>query len=288
MDVLDHTGRERVDNALQTWRQGDCVVAPQWFLFRASVACPLTEAGAIGASEFTDAAEDEVVGFIVVTQTCDLVRSCSERPFIEVSPLVEVERTTLHEIERGYRPRYAFIAGLAQQRFVADLDRVMTVEKSVVAEWERTPGCREDADMRRLSLALARKRSRVAFPDDFVEFAEALMERMSGKHDRASMEGRALRALREIRARAAPSWWADEVRLTFWFIREEDEIVFEQRSWDEYLSGWLGWIPASGRFVRVDGVVQTLDDLTARDYVESDPLDLDHLSVRGERAEGYS
>jgi hypothetical protein len=30
----------------------------------------------------------------------------------------------------------------------------------------------------------------------------------------------------------------------------------------------------------VNGVVMTLDDLTARDYVESDPLDLDHLSSR--------
>ena len=29
-----------------------------------------------------------------------------------------------------------------------------------------------------------------------------------------------------------------------------------------------------------NGGVMTLDDLTARDYVESDPLDLDHLSSR--------
>jgi hypothetical protein len=28
----------------------------------------------------------------------------------------------------------------------------------------------------------------------------------------------------------------------------------------------------------VEGAVVTLDDMTARDYVESDPLDLDHLS----------
>ncbi|MDG4583758.1 MAG: hypothetical protein P9E67_06670 [Candidatus Competibacter sp.] len=29
-----------------------------------------------------------------------------------------------------------------------------------------------------------------------------------------------------------------------------------------------------------NGGVMTLNDLTARDYVESDPLDLDHLSSR--------
>jgi hypothetical protein len=35
-----------------------------------------------------------------------------------------------------------------------------------------------------------------------------------------------------------------------------------------------------GRLRSVEGVVTSLDDLTARDYVESDPLDLDHLSAR--------
>jgi hypothetical protein len=37
-------------------------------------------------------------------------------------------------------------------------------------------------------------------------------------------------------------------------------------------------VPATGRFTEVDGAVLTLDDLTAREYVESDPLDVDHLS----------
>jgi len=45
-------------------------------------------------------------------------------------------------------------------------------------------------------------------------------------------------------------------------------------------AAWLKRVPAAGRFATVDGAVLTLDDLTARDYVESDPLDLDHLSSR--------
>ena len=49
---------------------------------------------------------------------------------------------------------------------------------------------------------------------------------------------------------------------------------------NHYLTALPKALPQSGRFVRVDGLVQTLDDLTARDYVESDPLDLDHLSTR--------
>ena len=66
----------------------------------------------------------------------------------------------------------------------------------------------------------------------------------------------------------------------FWFILAEDDPAFETEGWELYLKALPQTQSTPGRFVRVDGVVQTLDDLTARDYVESDPLDLDHLSTR--------
>ena len=58
------------------------------------------------------------------------------------------------------------------------------------------------------------------------------------------------------------------------------EPEFEGKTWDSQLAAWLKLVPVGARFAPVDGVVVTLDDLTARDYVESDPLDLDHLSSR--------
>lgn len=280
MEVLDDDGRQQVDQQLDGWRQGDCVLGEQWFLFRTDVARPLTDDGAAAAQQGAENAEGEALGFAVVTQTCDLVRRCGDRPFVEVCPLVEVDESVLREAERGRRPNYAFIPGVADQRLVADLDRVMTVEKSVVAGWERVRGCLDDNDTRRLCLALARKRARTAFPDDFVAFASPLMKRMSSKHDKESDEGRALRALWEIRVRAAPCWDAEEVGLIFWFIRNEDEPTFENQSWDHYLDAWLKRVTKTDRFVDVAGVVTTLDDLTAREYVESDPLDLEHLSSR--------
>ncbi|MFZ0790712.1 MAG: hypothetical protein WAM94_13965, partial [Chromatiaceae bacterium] len=265
---------------LQQWRQGDCVLGEQWFVFRVSPDAPITDDAVAAAEDGIDNAEAAVFGFAVVTQTCDIIRGCSERPFVEVCPLVEVDDDTLHEIERGRRPNYAYLHGVSDRHLVADLDRVMTVEKPAVALWERVAGCLDDNDSRRLSLALSRKRARIAFPDDFVAFAAPLMNRMSAKHGKWSDEGRALRALREIRARAAPSWDADTVQLMFWFIRNEDQPTFEKLGWDVLLAAWLTRVPAAGRFAEVDGVVLTLDDLTARDYVESDPLDLDHLSSR--------
>ena len=106
--------------------------------------------------------------------------------------------------------------------------------------------------------------------------------RLIEKHDRQSDEGRALRSLRELRVRAAPAWSAATVELTFLFVRERDAADFEGAPWHTLLEAWLGRVRAAGRFVAVDGIVQTLDDLSARDYVESDPLDLGFLSERAE------
>ena len=279
MEAVDEPDHSVVDERLAAWRQGDCVVGNHWFLFRVDVDRPVTREGMIASGGRSDIVEAEVQGFAVITQTCDLVRSCKARPFVEVSPLVEVASRMLREIERGRRPNYGFIPGVAPDRFVADLDRVMTIEKGVVARWDRIVGCPADEDSRRLALALARKRARTAFPDDFVTLASPLMRRMASKHDKQSNEGHTLRALREIRVRAAPSWYADAVELTFWFIRHDDDWTFQDRDRVHCMSA-LPRVEPGSRFVAIDGIVQTLDDLTAREYVESDPLDLDHLTTR--------
>lgn len=161
----------RVDERLQAWRQGDCVVGEHWFLFRVDPQSPIVEDAILASPEAGENIESQVSGFAIITQTCDLARRCDDRPFVEVSPLVEVEESTLREIERGRRPNYAYLRGLANQGLVVDIDRVMT-------------------------------------------------------------------------------------------------------------AAWLDRVPPQGRFVDVSGLVQSLDDLTARDYVDSDPLDLDHLSSR--------
>lgn len=274
--------KKEVDASLQKWRQGDFVLSEQWFVHRFDPELPLTivseEIPTEVNEEVNALAESAVRGFVVITQTCDIVRSCSSRPFLEVVPLVEVDEQYLSDIQRGRRPQYAFISGAANHFLVADLDRVMTVEKAVVVGWERQPGCHNERDVRLLGQALARKRIRFAFPDDFNEFTQKLQTRLQGKHDKLSPEGEALRSLREIRVRAAPSWDNSEVQLMFWFIRDEEQIQFQGKAWHQLLEQWLQFIPASGRFQSVEGQVVALEDITAKDYVESDPLDLDHLS----------
>lgn len=266
----------RVDRALADWRQGDCVVGDHWFAFRVATDGPLTDSAAAAAVEEADVAEALVRGLMVATQTCDIVRTCAERPFAEVCPLVEVSEERFPDVLGRRTPRYAYVSGVADLRLVADLDRVMTVEKPVLVGWERTGGCADDHERRDLAEALARKRVRVAFPDDFVALVSKLQKRITSKHSKGSPEGDALRALREIRVTAAPSWDAEQASITFWFIRDDepDEMI----DWSAQLDGWLSKIPAGGRFTTVDGVVLHLADMTAQDYVDSDRLDLDHLS----------
>ncbi len=271
-----------IDAALQEWRQGDLALDEQWFIHIGDPAEPLTEASAEADGKGLQALTWEVAGLVVVTQTCDIVRPCSERPFVEVCPLIEVDDGKLQDVVRGRRPAYVLVPELVRQRLVADLDRTMTVEKPIVAKWKRTPGYRSDAEARAFAQALSRKRVRFAFPDDFVGLARKLQERLIGKHEKNTDEGRGLRALREIRVQATPSWDAETVALFFWFIRdgESGATDFEGKSWADLLREWLKLVPVSARFTEVDGAVVTLADITGADYVGSDPLDLDHLSSR--------
>lgn len=278
-DSDDHLSIASVDTALASWRQGDCVLGEQWFAHRLERSLPVTDAGRAAAGAEADLAETQVPGFVIVTQTCDIVRSCAERPYVEVCPLVEVDERRLHEIQRGHRPAYGFLPLVANHKLVADLDRVMTVEKPAVARWKRTPGWGKDIEARHFAQALARKRVRFAFPDDFTAFVRKLLKRLDEKHDRDSAEGRAIKGLREIRVSAAPSWDHTPCAVTFYFVRNGEDVDFEGQEWSTFIERWLKLVPESGRFTRY-GHVTTLEDLRASDYVDSDPLDLDHLSSR--------
>lgn len=277
--VADSAEAKRIDEALKEWRQGDLALNESWFVHVGDGAKPLTDAAAEAGDAGVQAFTSEVGGLVVLTQTCDVVRTCTSRPYIEVAPLMHVSDDDFATVKRGRRPAHATLPALEEYRLVADLDRVMTVEKAIVATWARTPGYTDDSDGRAFAQALARKRVRFAFPDDFTSFVRRLQSRLVEKHGKASDEGRGLRALRQIRVLASPSWDSANVRIFFWFIREESEIRFEGKSWDDLLREWLKLVPASDRFGPVEGAVVPLQDMTAVDYVDSDALDLDHLST---------
>jgi hypothetical protein len=279
-----------VDAAMRVWRQGDAVLdGVPFFLHLADLARPITqearseaEAAAPQAGDTLAGVPSQPRGVVVVTQTCDVVRASAVRPFVEVSPLVEVAATVVEDVRRLRRPRYAYVPAVAALMLVADLDQTMTVEKTVLAPLTRVAGCLGDQERREFADALARKRARFAFPDDFAEALHGVVRRLKEKHGKGTGEGALLRAIREIRVRAAPGWDAQEVRLTFLFVLAADEPPPTQGD-EKQVAEWLSRMDGSRRF-RMDQDLPWrlcfLEDIDAREYVESDRLDLDDLSQR--------
>ena len=286
---LSEEDERTIDEALQAWRQGDVSLdVGLEFLHFADLSRPHSPASAQVAEELAHDREaieagptpvlDAVRGVVMLSQTCDVVRGCRNRPFVEVAPLIEVPGRWVEEIRRLKRPAFAYVPATVGECLVADLDRTMTVEKAIVAGWTRISGWETDDDLRDFARALARKRSRFAFPDDFVAATRSFQERLTDKHNRQTDEGAHLRALREIRVRAAPSWDDGEVRLSWWFIKDADPVDAPV-DWSSFVDQWLALFDQTGRFRLESPIACRLDDMTARDYVESDHLDLDRLSV---------
>ncbi|HZA49953.1 MAG TPA: hypothetical protein VE549_04380 [Myxococcaceae bacterium] len=254
-------------------------------VFIADFRCPLTDESlnADDASDEVAAFQVQVDGVAVITQTCDIVRTCAERAYVHVAPVQGVSEEEAVQVERGHHPQFVRIPALP--RLVADLDRITTVEKAVIAGWDRSPGCLTDAEGRAFARALARKDSRFAFPDDFGAAVAGMRARVLEKHDRDSPEGAALRDhLLEIRVTADPEWNSEAVSVFLTFVRKDTPEAAAVQ-WDRLIEKWLGLCERRGRIVSVDGTVMTLREMTAQEYVDSDPLDLGHLSLRGRRAQ---
>jgi hypothetical protein len=276
-----------IDAKLAAWRQGDVALdAGPLFIHLADLARPITEESRQTAAAQRDATDQlgpaavfsEPPGLVMLTQTCDIVRPSWVRPYVELAPLVSVEPAILHEVERLKRPRFAYVPATAGQCLVADLERAMTVEKSLVAQWPRVRGCTSDDETRAFAKALAHKRARFAFPDDFVAAARRFQDRLIRRHDKNHAEGAHLRALSEIRVRADPAWDARPVRLTLWFIKDRDPLGIAP-AWADLVEEWSRLLDQTGRYRVAAALAVRLDDMTARDYVESDRVDLDQLSA---------
>lgn len=260
------------------WRQGDCALERQIiFHLRANPAIELADKPE-GHDTDQLVGQEPCEGFVVLTQSCDIVRRVEDYPFVEVAPLVKVDGERLAEIKALRRPRYVFVPGAEAHGVVADLGRIMSVKKEVVAAMSRIVGCRDDQEKRRFSAAVAQKYSRIAFPDDFVEIVSPLRKMLTKRHGKNSAEGQAVSALHQVRVRAAPSWNASKIDVHFWFLWDDSDESNAEIDWDKWCDEWLKLIRQSEKY-NVSGLPAGLEDVTARDYIESDALDLDRLSA---------
>lgn len=286
---LTEQEENEINQSLKSWRQGDvCLDDGLKFFHIADLSKPHSNASiqvtdSLLSSEMhveneTTPVWQKVPGIVVLSQTCDIIRECRKYPYIQVAPLLKVERQWVQEIRLLKRPLFAYVPSTADKNLVADLDRTMTIEKAIVYGFKRIPGCNSDDERLRFASALARKSSRFAFPDEFISAIRPVQARLIDKHNKNSDEGAHIRALFEIRVRATPSWENHQVLLDWWFIIENDPLGTKV-NWSRFIDQWLTKFDQSGRY-SLDKLTHCyLEDMSAREYVDSVRLDLDRLSV---------
>ena len=255
------------------WEQGDCFVGAEDFVYRLD---PKNRT-ASKSSEFYHVGEaknnqylvtSEVIGFMIVTQTCDIINP--KHDTIEIAPLRKIGDNNFNLVKKKIYFNYAFIPNLEQKRLVADLSRIMTIEKPVLLKWEKTPGFSKDWDKayqekKDLAQVLGNKRSRLPFHDDFVDFTKKLRNEIIDRK-----KGKFFDVFREIRVRASPSWQNNnEITLIFLLIQEEKTEEFDRTDYNSYFKTL---VPKVGRFKKIHSKVLHLRDLSALEYVNSDLL----------------
>lgn len=198
----------RVNAALADCRQGD-VIANCTTLSLALAASPLSPEAAELAGEGVKALHVNFEHVAVVTQSCDVIRDCRHRPYVQVAPIVRLTGQTLALAGKRKLPRYAAVPGAGADAF-ADLDRCTTLEKTVLAGLDRVRGCTTDVEIDYFAAGVAKHRDRFAFPDDWHEATKKLAKRVEARAGRDSPEGRCVDAVTQIRAVATPAWDASD------------------------------------------------------------------------------
>lgn len=258
-----------VDAAMQSWRQGD-VAQVRSFSHFADLRRPVTSAS-IQLSQSspesglsTTRIGTAVEGLVVLTQTCDIRRPSVDRPYVEVCPLISVDSSIAAAAALGERPSFAALPALGD-RAVADLDRVMTVEKGWLSLASITLGWNQDSEIRKFQAAVARRYQRFAFPDDFTKAASKLRDKIISRHGKlTSPEGQLFSIVRQVRVSADPHWSASEVDVTLSFILAANTLdeIPEEIGDTEQLTNTLRWLSARQR---------TSFEIATRLLSESDP-----------------
>lgn len=261
---------------LALWQQGDFSFSCSEFVFLE----PSEDGGQGG---FDAAVDDSVEGFVVISQTCDIVRGPEKIPNVTVCPLVRVPAGTRSEIERKKQPRYGLV-GNVDRDIVVDFSRAMSVRKELLVSWERQRGCGSDEELLEFARSLERFFGRFAFPDAFNDSVQPLRKAIYEKHEKQSDTGRAWRSIRELRVLPHADW-NDKTSVPISFI-----LVLEDKSKRpmpeiEKIMAELGekftaieWVEPFSLASEGGVVPTTLADMTAADYLNSYPLDLNSLS----------
>lgn len=266
--------RANDDESLKHWRQGDFALDVGGFLF----ASRAEGDNAFDASEATK----NIVGLVLISQSCDIVRRTGGRHYVAVSPLIKVSGEELSAAKKGRRPYLTNIENAGEAVF-ADLSCVMSVHKDVVATWQKHTGFSSEAGSLRFAAALERKFGQFAFPDDFNRSIKKFHERVWSRHDKNhSTPGKVYRSLVQVRFRAEPDWRSDNRRmLVIAIMKNEEDCEVGREVIREELENVLGTITWPHGYEWQDTelkfLLATARELSAEDLLTSQRGDFDFL-----------
>jgi hypothetical protein len=262
-------------NTLDTWKQGDYTLSILEFLV----------ADGISGAEL-DTAFEPVHGLVVVTQTCDIVNMAPGKDYVTVCPLIALTETSLRDVQKGRSPTAAVIENPPLPNIVADLGRMMSLHKTVLAKLERREGFTTDYGRTKFAEALQRKHGRFAFPDKFNdEVLSKLRDRVLSSHGKPQSDhGKAYRSIETARATAFPNWDGADIEVAFHFIllpegRREASRAQIAKTLDEHFKK-ITW-PIGIRSAYPQYYLVVLEEMTAAEWTQSQPIDWDFVSSVG-------
>lgn len=255
-----------------SWRQGDFATNVGGFLFAVQS----------NGKEHFDAEEQtrDIVGMVVISQTCDIVRDTGGRHYVAVCPLIEVATNELNLVRKGRRPYLIDVENAAETAF-ADLRRVMSVDKRLLRSWNRRVGFSSEEAKIRFAAALERKFGQFAFPDDFDHAMRPLRERVWSRHNKLnSLPGKIYRSIAQIRFRSNPDWASEKRHVSIVVVlNSEEDREASREEINSELDETLDKVelPTGYEWMNPRFIVGTAKDLTAEDITSSRRGDFDFL-----------
>lgn len=195
---------------LRSWRQGDYTLDAREFptMF-------VNEHGSMDVAW--------VEGWVVLTQTCDIVNFAEGRDLVAVAPLVKAKLGLMQAVAKGTTPAAAQLENSPGENLVVDLTKLCAVQKKALAGMRRAIGFSSDETRCTFAHTLERRYGRFAFPDALSDGPViAIRNQSKDKHKRNSDSGRVYRSLRCIRVSASPDFNTRGAEIQFIAVLDEE------------------------------------------------------------------
>lgn len=255
---------DEVTAKLRAWQQGDVAVGLGAF--------PIMRSAGVDGSEPEFEAFGTTAGAVVISQTCDIVRSPSIQPHVNVVPLVRLPEGKAIDGRRRRLIQFVHIPGLGGDAF-ADLSIVMTVAKRALIAYARERGCSDAMSLRIFADALKRRWGRYAFSDEIVKILSPLHARLKDSKNRKWID-----KIETIMCHTDASWSDDQSRIEIYFLVSSDMSEADIDALRKTATSWCAECNDPRCEPRVLALVHRLNEISAGDYRRMVELDVDFLS----------